>query len=309
MQLDEAIRSFLETVEYEYGYSTHTLRAYRTDLRRLADFAEGRHLRDTSDLTLDVLRDWLWERQQAGLSSSTIGRNVATLKSFGGWLEGRRIVPGNPASRLRAPKTTQSLPRVLSDEQMGRILARAQSLAETGGAIEVRNHAILELLYASALRVSELSSLPLRQLDLVERTVRVLGKGGKERLVPFGAPAARALQRYVEQSRPALLALAPAGSSQSHVLVELFLSAHGRPLSTRAVYDLVHRELAQEPGSGPRGPHAFRHTAATHLLDGGADLRVVQEVLGHASLASTQVYTHVSTERLAQSYRQAHPRA
>lgn len=309
MRLDEAITGFLETVEYEYGYSAHTLRAYRTDLRSLAEYLAEREVADTADLGIDVLRDWLWARQQAGLSASTIGRNVATLKSFGGWLENRRVVPGNPASRLRAPKSGQSLPRVLSDEQMGRILDRAAALAETGDPTRVRNLAIFELLYASALRVSELSALPLHQLDLGERTVRVLGKGGKERLVPFGVPAARALQRYVEHARPALHARALATDAKVKPASELFLGSRGQAISTRTVYDLVRRELDQEPGSGPRGPHAFRHSAATHLLDGGADLRVVQEVLGHASLASTQVYTHVSTERLAQSYRQAHPRA
>lgn len=309
MRLAEAITGFLETVEFEYGYSAHTLRAYRTDLRSLVDYLAERDVTDSADLSIDVLRDWLWARQQAGLSSSTIGRGVATLKSFGGWLENRRVVPGNPASRLRAPKAAQSLPRVLSDEQMGRILDRAAVLAESGDPIEVRNHAILELLYASALRVSELSELPLQQLDLGERTVRVLGKGGKERLVPFGAPAARALQRYVDHARPVLRARANAAGSPAQPAAEVFLGSRGQAISTRTVYDLVRRELDQEPGSGPRGPHAFRHTAATHLLDGGADLRVVQEVLGHASLASTQVYTHVSTERLAQSYRQAHPRA
>lgn len=309
MQMDEAINRFLETVEYEYGYSAHTLRAYRADLSNLAEHAAKQGVIDTGGLSVDVLRDWLWARQQLGLSSGTIRRNVATLKSFGGWLETRRIVPGSPASRLRAPKAAHPLPRVLSDEQMRRVLDRAAGLAASGEPIELRNHAILELLYASALRVSELCELPLRRLDLAERTVLVLGKGGKERLVPFGSPAALALQSYLVDGRPALQAHVPVVMGRTITEQPLFLSAKGHPLSTRAVYDLVRRELEHEPGSGSNGPHALRHTAATHLLDGGADLRVVQEVLGHASLASTQVYTHVSTERLAQSYRQAHPRA
>lgn len=308
MRLGEAISSFLQAVEFEYGYSAHTLRAYRTDLGSLAEYAEAQGIADVEALGLETLRDWLWTRQQGGLSPSTIRRNVATLKSFGGWLENRGVVPGNPASRLRAPKAAQSLPRVLSDEQMSRILDRAAALAAEGGPIEVRNHALLELLYASALRVSELCDIPLRELDLAERTVRVLGKGGKERLVPFGAPAARALQRYVNQARVELASRAVPQQDPADAAA-LFLGSRGQAISSRTVYALVSRELGAEPGSGPRGPHALRHTAATHLLDGGADLRVVQEVLGHASLASTQVYTHVSTERLAQSYRQAHPRA
>jgi integrase/recombinase XerC len=306
MRLDEAITGFLETVEYEYGYSAHTLRAYRADLQNLSDFLQREGTIDTGKLDLDVVRSWLWARQQLGLSPSTIRRNVATLKSFGGWLETRRIVPGNPASRLRAPKVSIFLPRVLSDEQMSRVLDRTATLAESGDVIAIRNHALLELLYASALRVSELCDLSLRELDLAERTTRVIGKGGKERMVPFGAPAAHALRLYLEISRPQLLLRSSSGKSTT----ALFLGSRGQAVSTRSVYDLVRRELDQEPGSGgPSGPHALRHSAATHLLDGGADLRVVQEVLGHASLASTQVYTHVSTERLAQSYRQAHPRA
>lgn len=309
MRLDEAIEGFLSTAEYEYGYSPHTITAYRRDLHDLAAFAvaDDPHAApgslDLELLDLELLRAWLWDRQQRGLAPGTLSRNVATLKSFGNWLEYRRLVPGNPASRLRAPKKTRPLPRVLSEDQIGRILARAESRARSGDPGEIRNRAVLELLYATALRVSELCGLPSTGLDLRERSVRVVGKGNKERVVPFGAPAARALADYVERARPALLAR---GAKPAEAL---FLGEAGDPLTSRAVYGLVSRELAQEPGSGPRGPHTLRHTAATHLLDGGADLRVVQELLGHASLGSTQVYTHVSTERLAQRYRQAHPRA
>ena len=184
-------------------------------------------------------------------------------------------------------------------------MERAAQRAAHGTPQQIRDHAILELLYATALRVSELCTLRRSGLDLLERTVRVRGKGNRERVVPFGAPAARALDDYLERGRPSLLA----ASDGMIDAAEVFLGSDGTPLTTQAVYRLVARELEQEPGGGPRGPHTFRHTAATHLRDGGADLRVVQELLGHASLSSTQVYTHVSTERLAESYRQAHPRA
>ena len=317
MRLDDAIEGFLSAVEYEYGYSPHTIKAYRRDLASLAEFveAEGAAARgDVAELDLETLRGWLWSRQQRGAAASTLARNVAALKSFGKWLEHRRLAPANPASRLRAPKVPSSLPRVLSGEQIERILARAERLAASGDPEQIRDRAVLELLYAAALRVSELCELPLRGLDLTERSVRVTGKGDKDRVVPLGAPAARALADYLERGRPRLAARASlpvkdARVKGSPVPDTLFLGSRGGRLSTGAVYRLVARELEQEPGAGPRGPHTLRHTAATHLLDGGADLRVVQEMLGHASLGSTQVYTHVSTERLIQAYRQAHPRA
>lgn len=331
MRLDGAIEGFLSAVEFEYGYSAHTVKAYRRDLHSLAEYvASDLNVSHAGDVDIDALdlerlRGWLWRRQQEGLAPSTLARNVATVKSFGSWLERRQLVPGSPASRLRAPKTARTLPRVLSEEQITRILDRAAGRAETGDPVELRDRAVLELLYATALRVTELCTLPLDGLDLQERTVRVIGKGNKQRVVPLGAPAAHALDTYLLNARHMLAARAaellhgtrdsPSSThsgnatsrgSGNHVV---FLGNTGRALTAQAVYRLVARELEQEPGSGPRGPHTLRHTAATHLLNGGADLRVVQEMLGHASLGSTQVYTHVSTDRLAAAYRQAHPRA
>ena len=310
MRLNEAIDGFLRTVEFEYGYSQHTVKAYRGDLRSLAEFIEAEAPGDrpgdvdVSVIDLELLRGWLWDRQQRGYAAGTISRGVATLKSFGSWLEQRRILPGSPASRLQTPKKAKPLPRVLSEQQLDRILERAERRAQGGDPVAIRDRAILELLYATALRVSELCTLPLDGLELPNRTVRVTGKGNKQRVVPVGAPAARALHDYLERGRPGLLARAEGEDPGA-----LFLGNQGGECSPSSVYRLVSRELEQEPGGGPRGPHTLRHSAATHLLNGGADLRVVQEMLGHASLGSTQVYTHVSTERLAQTYRQAHPRA
>jgi integrase/recombinase XerC len=175
-------------------------------------------------------------------------------------------------------------------------------LAATGDLVASRDLAIIELLYASAIRVSELTGLRIGDLDRARLTVRVLGKGNKERVVPYGVPAARALDEYVTRARPLLLA-ATADSGR------IFLGARGGAITTRTVYELVASLVRELPGSGPSGPHALRHTAATHLLDGGADLRAVQELLGHASLSTTQIYTHVSAERLKQTYATAHPRA
>lgn len=316
MQLSDAIEAFLTAVRLEYGYSEHTVRAYRRDLSGFLAYAEEQHALDVRDCDLELMRGWLWTRQQQQLAATTIARNVATLKSLGVWLERRQLVPGNPASRLRAPKAPRTLPRVLADDQMTRILDRAAARAAGGDPEQIRDQAVLELLYAAALRVSELCALPIEGFDRRQRTVRVLGKGGKERVVPLGAPAARALETYLETGRPALAARTAAAAlnqdpaaARAATTPPLFLGNRGGQLGSNAVYRLVARELQQEPGGGPRGPHTLRHTAATHLLNGGADLRVVQEVLGHSSLASTQVYTHVSTERLAESYRQSHPRA
>ncbi len=310
MRIDEAIDGFLRTVEFEYGYSPNTVKAYRNDLRALTDFLEAEDPGgkpgdvDVTVIDLELLRAWLWDRQQRGYAAGTIARSVATVKSFGAWLEQRRIVPGSPASRLQSPKQSRTLPRVLSEQQLDRILERAAHRAESGDPPAMRDRAVLELLYATALRVSELCTLPIAGLDLPGRTVRVIGKGNKQRVVPLGGPAARAIGEYLQQARPALLAQSDGGDPGT-----VFLGNRGDELTPSAVYRLVSRELEQEPGGGPRGPHTLRHSAATHLLNGGADLRVVQEMLGHASLNSTQIYTHVSTERLAQTYRQAHPRA
>ena len=310
MQIGVAIDAFLSAVQHEYGYSEHTLRAYRADLTRFSAFAEQHGVHSVERIDLELLRAWLWERQQAGLAANTLGRNVAALKSWGTWLESRRLVPGSPAARLRAPKKPQSLPRVLSVEQAERLLASAAEQSESGDPRHIRNHAALELLYASAIRVAELCSLTLTHVDLTERTVRVHGKGNKERVVPLGAPAARALHRYLTDARPRLVESRPPTTTVSATAAQAaFLNDRGGAWGTTSVYRVVARALSAEPGSGPRGPHTLRHTAATHLLDGGADLRVVQEMLGHASLASTQVYTHVSRERLTENYRRAHPRA
>ena len=310
MRIGEAIDGFLRTVEFEYGYSPHTIKAYRTDLAALVGFVEADQPDsdsaqvDVSVIDLELLRSWLWDQQQRGFAAKTLARRVATVKSFGTWLEERRVLPGSPASRLQAPKSAKTLPRVLSEQQLDRILERAAHRADGGDPVAVRDLAMLELLYATALRVSELCTLPLAGLSLAERTVRVTGKGNKQRVVPLGGGAARAIEAYLRSARPALREQADSADPGT-----LFLNSHGAELTPSSVYRLVSRELEQEPGGGPRGPHTLRHSAATHLLNGGADLRVVQEMLGHASLGSTQIYTHVSGERLAQTYRQAHPRA
>lgn len=298
--LDEDLDAFLRALEVELGLSPHTVKAYGADLRSLIDDAEAQGIREASDLDLELCRDWLWRASESGAAPTTIARRAASARGFTAWLERTGRGP-DAARRLRSPKTGRTLPRVVSQQGMDGIFDHLRALAETGDAVALRNLAIVELLYAAGIRVSECCSLDLASLDFERRTARVLGKGSKERIAPFGGPAAAALRDWIQRGRPQL-----AGPKSGDAL---FLGARGGRIDPRAVYELARRELSATPGSGPSGPHALRHTAATHLLDGGADLRAVQELLGHSSLGTTQIYTHVSAERLAAAYRQAHPRA
>ena len=302
MDLRAAIDGYARHLDLDRGFSAHTVRGYRTDLADLAEFAESTGVDDTAGLDLELLRGWLWRGSTAGLAKATLARRSAAVRGFTKWLATSGFADADPGDRLKAPRPDKHLPRVLTRAQVDDLLDDLAARAATGEPAAVRDLAIVELLYASALRVSELVGARLGDLDRERMTLRVLGKGGKERVVPFGIPARRALDAYLDDARAVLLD----GRDDPGTV---FLGARGRALSTRTVYQLVAGLLADVPGSGPAGPHAFRHTAATHLLDGGADLRAVQEMLGHASLATTQIYTHVSAERLKESYRLAHPRA
>jgi integrase/recombinase XerC len=297
--LERAVTEFAVYLAVERGFSAHTVRSYRSDLIDLVQFAARRGAETTDRVDLELLRDWLWDGSTAGLAKSTLARRSAAARSLSVWLAKTGATSMDVAARLRAPKADHHLPRVLTRAQIDGILAGLAARAGTGEAIATRDLAIVELLYASALRVSEITGLEAGDVDLGNLTVRVTGKGSKERVVPFGTPAQRAIVDY--QSHRHELLNEPTDA--------LFLGARGKRIGTRTVYELVARLLAELPGSGPSGPHTLRHTAATHLLDGGADLRSVQEMLGHASLGTTQLYTHVSAERLKESYRMAHPRA
>jgi len=299
MRVEEAIDAYLAHLERERGASPRTVRAYRADLRSLGEHCADHGVDAVAALDLETLRDWLYAASEQGLARSTLARRSSTARGLGAWLEREGIAIG--ASRLRSPKRESHLPRVLSRGAIDDIVARLETDAATGDPVARRDLAIVELLYASALRVSELVGLDVDDVDLERLTVRVLGKGAKERVVPFGVPALDAVHDWIRLGRPAL-----ATGRETRALL---LGVRGGRMGQRAVHALVARLLEDMPGSGPAGPHALRHTAATHLLDGGADLRAVQELLGHASLGTTQLYTHVSLERLTASYRTAHPRA
>lgn len=307
VDLERSVHAFADHLAIDRGLSEQTVRAYRSDLLQLVAFAATHGAVEPGELDLEVLRDWLWHGSQAGLAKSTLARRSAAARGFTRWLSRTDPESTDVAARLRAPRPDRHLPRVLTRAQIEALLADLTALADAAAqhphaaAEALRDLAVVELLYASALRVSELVGIDLEHLDRERLTVRVTGKGAKERVVPFGVPALRALTRYADTARPTLLDGRSSGA--------LFIGSRGGRLGTRAVYALVSSLLATLPGSGPAGPHALRHTTATHLLDGGADLRAVQEMLGHSSLATTQIYTHVSTERLKQSYATAHPRA
>ena len=306
------VERFLAHLRDGRGLSEHTVRAYASDLDDLDAHAAERAGRPpvTADLDLELLRDWLWRSTESGLARTSLARRASSARAFTRWLDETDRTPADVGVRLRAPKAESHLPRVLTSPQIDGVLRSLAVRADTADPGAVRDLAVVELLYGSGLRVSELVGTDVGDLDLGRNTVLVTGKGGKQRVVPFGIPAAEALDRWLALARPALAAVVPADPGRADdARRAAFLGAGGARLGTRAVHRLVAGLLVDLPGGGPAGPHALRHTAATHLLDGGADLRAVQELLGHASLGTTQIYTHVSTERLRESYRTAHPRA
>ncbi|MFU8947044.1 tyrosine recombinase XerC [Mycetocola zhadangensis] len=303
MKISTAAARYVDYLAVERQYSESTSRAYESDLAAFAAFATARNVDNVSDIDLELLRDWLWASSQAGLGSSTLARRSSSVRGWSAWMAQNGYIPVDKAVRLRSPKTGRSLPHVVQRSHMDTMLESLTESAASGDPVALRNSALIELLYAAGIRVSELCGLNVDDIDLDRLIVRVLGKGSKERVVPFGVPAQSALVDYLRIGRPGLLA------RQKNSTDAVFLGVRGARMGPRSVYSLVSKLLAALPGGSAQGPHTLRHTAATHLLDGGADLRAVQELLGHSSLGTTQIYTHVSTERLKESYRGAHPRA
>ena len=285
----------------ERDLAPHTVRAYLGDISSLLDHCLRLGTDDVGELDLRTLRSWLARLQTTGRSRTTIARRATAARVFTAWLHRTGRLPTDPGSALGSPKRHKTLPPVLRADEAEALIRSASELADDGTPVGLRDVAMLELLYATGVRVGELVGLDIDDVDGERRLVRVLGKGRKERSVPYGTPAARALERWLASGRPALRV---EGSGPA-----LFLGVRGRRIDQRAVRALVHRRVADVPGAPDIGPHGLRHTAATHLLEGGADLRSVQELLGHASLATTQLYTHVTTDRLRRAYQQAHPRA
>jgi site-specific recombinase XerD len=293
----EAVDRFAGHLAAERGRSAHTVRAYVTDVVGLLDHAVRMRATRPDQLDLATLRSWLARQRSTGAARSTLARRAAAARTFTAWAYREGLLATDVGARLASPRALRPLPGVLRDEQVARLV---EAPPPAGDPVALRDRAVLELLYATGIRVSELCGLDVGSVDHTRRVVRVFGKGAKERTVPYGVPAQHALDAWLRRGRPALVA--------GHSGPALFVGARGGRLNPTTVRAVVAR-YAEAVGLPHTSPHGLRHSAATHLLEGGADLRSVQELLGHSSLASTQIYTHVSIERLRTAYRQAHPRA
>jgi integrase/recombinase XerC len=295
--LADALQAFERHLALELSRSRHTVRAYVGDLGGLLEHAARLGVTTPAEVDLTVLRSWLARSRSTGAARTTLARRGSSARVFTAWACRRGLMPTDPGALLATPKGQRPLPDVLRADEAAQLVDQVDGEEP----VDLRDRAVLELLYATGIRVGELCGLDVDDVDTERRVVRVLGKGARERSVPYGAPAAVAVDAWLVRGRPQWAT--PASGAA------LLLGRRGGRLDPRAVRTLVHARLADVPGAPDLGPHGLRHSAATHLLEGGADLRSVQELLGHATLATTQIYTHVSVERLRTSYAQAHPRA
>jgi integrase/recombinase XerD len=291
--LEQALDRFLEMMVLEAGLSDHTLSAYGSDLRRYIAGLEARGIVSPEDVTRDEVMDHLLGLRDDGLSARSTARHLSAIKRFHGFLLEEGLAASDPSVNFESPTLERRLPKFLTAEEVERLL-RAPDPAEPQGA---RDAAVLELLYSCGLRVSELSALKMKELDFAESEVRVLGKGSKTRLVPVGIDALQKIQHWLTLR-----------SQLNPVVSNVFVSSRGRVLSRLAIWKLVKAAARNAMIAKDLTPHTLRHSFATHLLDHGADLRAVQEMLGHSSITTTQIYTHVSTKRLSEAHKQFHPR-
>ena len=289
-----AIEAFVQYLNRERSLSDNTIRAYVGDLQSLSNHLAALKIEEVSQMNISHLRSWLANQQTKGASRTTLSRRATSIKLFTKWAFKEGLLPNDVGANLATPKAHRILPEILDVKSADLAMKSLETVAEeTGELTAIRNLAMVELLYATGARVSELCGLDLKDIDYERQTIRVIGKGNKERVIPVGRPAIEALEKWLAV-RPQL-ANDRSGSA-------IFLGARGKRIDQRQVREVVYKTIEL-------GPHALRHSAATHLLEGGADLRTVQEILGHASLTTTQIYTHVSAERLHSAFKQAHPRA
>jgi integrase/recombinase XerC len=299
--LADCLDAFERHLRLEANRSAHTVRAYVGDIAGLLDHLARLGGREVVDIDLAVLRGWLAVLRQRGAARTTLARRAAAIRSFTAWARRTGRIETDPGALLASPRAHRTLPPVLDAAEAAAAMRAGTDDPAPSSPLVRRDRLILELLYATGIRVSELTGLDVDDVDRSRRVVRVMGKGAKERTVPYGVAAERALADWLGGARREL-----AGPQSGPALL---LGARGRRIDPRTVRTVVHRAVGVVAGAPDIGPHGLRHTAATHLLDGGADLRSVQELLGHASLATTQLYTHISVERLRQTYARAHPRA
>jgi integrase/recombinase XerC len=305
----DVVDAYERHLRAERGLSAHTVRAYVGDVVSLLGYVHGLDVvgagtppaRSGDELDLAAIRAWLAGQRAAGTGRTTLARRSAAARTFTAWAHRRGHLNADPGARLVAPRPQRKLPSVLRADQADALMRASESGASERDPVALRDRAIVELLYATGIRVSELCGLDIDDLDNDRRVLRVIGKGDKERTVPFGIPARRAVQDWLADGRPRLVA--------ENSPPALLIGVRGGRLQPASVRRIVHEALAAVPGAPDLGPHGLRHTAATHLLEGGADLRSVQELLGHATLATTQLYTHVTVERLRAVHDQAHPRS
>jgi integrase/recombinase XerC len=301
-QFEALLAGYLRHLRGQRNMAAHTVRAYRTDLLNLFTHLDRLGIDSMDKVDLRALRSWLAKQHTVGHARATLQRRAAAARVFFAWAHETGHVTTDPAANLRSPKTTRILPPTLDRATAAQMLDEAIAAArDTGGPAAARGVAVLEVLYSTGIRVSELCGLDLNDLDRERRVIRVFGKGSKERTVPLGAPAVRAVDAWLAKARSRLM------TDQSGQA--MFIGDRGKRIDPRVVRRIVHRSLRMTEGAPDLGPHGLRHAMATHLLEGGADLRSVQEMLGHASLATTQIYTHVTNERLRSAFEQAHPRA
>ncbi|MEU2611802.1 tyrosine-type recombinase/integrase [Micromonospora sp. NPDC007271] len=304
-QMRAAVDSFAQHLAGVRNRSAHTVRAYVTDLVALLDHAVRMGCAELSELDLTVLRSWLAKQRTMGAARTSLARRAAAARTFSAWAHRAGLLDADVAAPLASPRAHRDLPTVLRADQAAALMdashpALSHGAEDAEAAVLLRDRVLLELLYGTGVRISEACGLDVTDVDHPRRVVRVLGKGRRERSVPYGVPAQRALDAWLSRGRP-LLAGPGAGAA-------LLLGARGGRLNPTTARRIV-AGYSEAAGLPRTTPHGLRHSAATHLLEGGADLRAVQELLGHSSLASTQIYTHVSMERLRAAYRQAHPRA
>jgi integrase/recombinase XerC len=302
MSFDEIRGAYSHYLVNEKALSAHTVRAYLGDLDSFIEHLANNGANEIADISLPLIRSWLATQQVRGGARTTLSRRAVSIRLFTKWATKRGYMATDVGATLATPKPHRTLPGVLTQgDAVTALDSMATRAADFDTPTSIRDVAIVELLYATGARVSEVCGLDLEDLDFHRNTIRVLGKGNKERMIPMGAPAVKALNTYINDARPQL-----ANDKSARAL---FLGARGKRIDQRAVRTIVYEALSALEGVERMGPHALRHSAATHLLEGGADLRTVQEILGHSSLATTQIYTHVSTDRLRQAFKQAHPRA
>ncbi len=301
--MHDLIEKYLEYLDIERNCSPHTIASYRNDLLQFLQFLKAHFHTEKVDLEKinhRVLREFFGSLSDQGLKKKSIARKLASLRSFLKFLVRKKILSSNPALNVISPKVEKLLPTFLDERTMTRLMESPERTTPTGA----RDAAILELLYSTGMRLNELIQLNLGDIDFRNTTVKVLGKGNKQRIIPFGRKAREALEIYLEK-RGELL--------KNDAILEdrkaVFLTVHGKRLYPKGVNLIVNRYIAQVSEIAKRSPHIIRHTFATHLLDRGADLRAVKELLGHESLSTTQIYTHVTVDRLKKIYSQAHPKA